>query len=60
MAVMIPGLQYKDLQKDFNGSFGEYRLYELLEKLPDDYYVFHSTSWNEQRRKDTISPKKYV
>jgi len=60
MAVMIPGLQYKDLQKDFNGSVGEYRLYELLEKLPDDYYVLHSTSWNEQRRKNTIHPKKYV
>ena len=60
MAVMIPGLQFKDLQKDFNGSAGEYRLYELLEKLPNDYYVFHSTSWNEQRRKSTLSPRKYV
>ena len=60
MAVMIPGLQFKDLQKDFNGSVGEYRLYELLEKLPNDYYVFHSTSWNEQRRKETIHWKKYV
>ena len=60
MAMMIPGLQYKDVLKDFNGSIGEYRLYELLQKLPDDYYVFHSTSWNEQRRKNTISPRKYV
>lgn len=60
MAIMIPGLQYKDLQKDFNGSVGEYRLYELLEKLPDDYYVLHSTSWNEQRRKNKFSPRKYV
>lgn len=60
MAVIIPGLQYKDLQRDFNGSLGEYRLYEMLEKLPDEYYVLHSTSWNEQRRKETIHPKKYV
>lgn len=60
MAVMIPGLQFKDIQKDFNGSVGEYRLYELLEKLPDEYYVLHSTSWNEQRRKSETSPKKYV
>lgn len=60
MAKMIPGLQYKDLQKDFNGSIGELRLYELLEKLPDDYYVLHSTSWNEQRRKSELSPRKYV
>ena len=37
MAVMIPGLQYKDLQKDFNGSVGEFRLYELLKKLPEEY-----------------------
>lgn len=33
MAIMIPGMQYKDLQKDFNGSVGELRLYELLEQL---------------------------
>lgn len=60
MAIMIPGLQYKDLQKDFNGSVGEMRLYELLEQLPDDYYVLHSTAWNEQRRKNELSPRKYV
>lgn len=60
MAVMIPGLQYKDVQKDFNGSLGEYRLYELLEQLPSDYYVLHSTSWNEQRRKEMIPDRKYV
>ena len=58
MATMIPGLKVKDLQKDFNGSAGEFRLYELLEKLPDEYYIFHSTSWNEQRRRDTIPTKK--
>ena len=60
MAIMIPGLQYKDLQQDFNGSVGELRLYELLEKLPDDYYVLHSTAWNEQRRRNELSPRKYV
>lgn len=60
MAVMIPGMRYKDVQKDFNGSIGEYRLYELLEQLPQDYYVFHSTSWNERRRSETIPAKSYV
>ena len=60
MATMIPGLQYKDLQKDFNGSVGEFRLYELLEKLPDEFYILHSTAWNEQRRRDELSPRKYV
>lgn len=60
MAIMIPGMQYKDLQKDFNGSVGELRLYELLEQLPNDFYVLHSTSWNEQRRRNELSPRKYV
>lgn len=49
MAIMIPRTQYKDLQTDFNGSVGELRLYELLAQLPNDFYVLHSTSWNEQR-----------
>lgn len=60
MAIMIPGMEYKDLQKDFNGSVGELRLYELLEQLPDEFYVLHSTSWNEQRRRNELSPRKYV
>ena len=60
MAIMIPGMQYKDLQKDFNGSVGELRLYELLEQLPNEFYVLHSTSWNEQRRRNELSPRKYV
>lgn len=60
MAIMIPGMQHKDLQKDFNGSVGELRLYELLEQLPNDFYVLHSTSWNEQRRRNELSPQKYV
>lgn len=60
MAIMIPGIQYKDLQKDFNGSVGELRLYELLEQLPNDFYVLHSTSWNEQRRRNELYPRKYV
>ncbi len=60
MAIMIPGTQYKDLQNDFNGSVGELRLYELLEQLPNDFYVLHSISWNEQRRRNELSPRKYV
>ena len=60
MAIMIPGMRYKDTQKDFNGSGGEHRLYEMLEKLPDDYYIFHSTSWNERRRSETIPSRSYV
>ena len=57
MAIMIPGMETKE---DFNFSGGELLLYELLQQLPDDYYVFHSTHWNEQRRRDEYSARKYV
>lgn len=57
MAIMIPGMETKD---DFNASGGELLLYELLQQLPDDYYIFHSTHWNEQRRRDEYSSRKYV
>ena len=57
MAIMIPGMETKE---DFNISGGELLLYELLQQLPDDYYVFHSTHWNEQRRRNEYSARKYV
>lgn len=57
MAIMIPGMETKD---DFNASGGELLLYELLRQLPDDYYIFHSTHWNEQRRRNEYSSRKYV
>ena len=57
MAIMIPGMETKE---DFNSSGGELLLYELLQQLPDDYYVFHSTRWNEQRRRNEYSARKYV
>lgn len=57
MAIMIPGMETKE---DFNFSGGELLLYELLQQLPDDYYVFHSTHWNEQRRRNEYSTRKYV
>lgn len=57
MAIMIPGMETKE---DFNFSGGELLLYELLRQLPDDYYVFHSTHWNEQRRRSEYSARKYV
>ena len=57
MAIMIPGMETKE---DFNSSGGELLLYELLQQLPDDYYVFHSTHWNEQRRRNEYSARKYV
>lgn len=48
MAIMIPGMETKE---DFNASGGELLLYELLAQLPDEYYVFHSTRWNEKLQK---------
>ena len=57
MAIMIPGMETKE---DFNFSGGELLLYELLQQLPDDYYVFHSTHWNEKRRRNEYSARKYV
>ena len=57
MAIMIPGMETKE---DFNSSGGELLLYDLLQQLPDDYYVFHSTRWNEQRRRNEYSARKYV
>ena len=37
-----------ETKEDFNASGGELLLYELLAQLPDEYYVFHSTRWNEK------------
>lgn len=52
MAIMIPSMETKE---DFNASGGELLLYELLAQLPDDYYVFHSTRWNEKLQKAAYS-----
>lgn len=57
MAIMIPGSETLD---DFNFSGGELRLHEVFAQLPDDYYIFHSTSWNEKRRRNEFSRKTYV
>ena len=55
---MIPGMETKE---DFNDSAGELLLYQQLQELPDDYYIFHSTRWNEQRRRaEYAGAKKYV
>ena len=34
---------------EFNGSFGEEKVYEALKTLPDDYVVFHSVHWHKKR-----------
>ena len=57
MAIMIPGMASSD---DFNYSGGELLLYRRLQELSDDYYVFHSTRWNERRRRSELSARMYV
>lgn len=57
MAIMIPGCATND---DFNYSGGELLLFDRLQNLSDDYYVFHSTHWNEKRRRNEMSARTYV
>lgn len=44
MAVMIPSMLNRDIV-----STGEAALFDLLAELPENYYVFHSVPWQEQR-----------
>lgn len=34
---------------DFHGSPGEESVYDALNKLPDDYIIFHSVFWNKRK-----------
>lgn len=54
---MIPGELYAE---DSNFSGGELKLFELLKALPDTYFVFHSTQWNEKERQSTMGRREYV
>lgn len=55
MAIMIPGMEYKDLQKDFNGSVGELRLYELLEQLAHFFIDIYNADLAGGRQKLSAS-----
>lgn len=57
MAIMIPGEFYADPNCY---SPGEELLYGKLKQLSDDYYVFHSTQWNEKRRRDSMRSRNYI
>lgn len=46
MAIMIPNNPLKD---EFNNSFGEWEVYEVLKSLPNNFYVFHSINWNRPK-----------
>lgn len=40
---------YPNVEVNFNNSYGEWKIFESLKKLPDDWYVFHSVKWSEKR-----------
>lgn len=51
MARMIP---QSPLLGEFNGSYGEEKVYEALQSLPDDYIVFHSVHWQKRKVSGSI------
>lgn len=48
MVLLIPSDRNSE---EFNGSLGEEELYNRFNELSDDYIVFHSVRWNENKRK---------
>ena len=46
MARMIP---QSPMPGEFNGSYGEEKVYEALLTLPDEYIVFHSVHWHKRK-----------
>ena len=57
MVTLIPNDETLD---DFNGSRGELNLYERMKNMKGDYYIFHSSEWNEKRRKSEMSKRDYI
>ena len=57
MAIMIPA---NETIEDFNGSMGEMHLSEMLKRLPDTYYIFHSARWNQRRQRSNYPKQHYV
>lgn len=45
-ARMIPNTL---MPGEFNGSYGEEKVYEALKELPDEYIVFHSVHWQKRK-----------
>lgn len=46
---------FPKFEKNFNGSYGEKQVFDAFEKLPDDWYVFHSVKWAEKRNNNNIT-----
>ena len=44
---------FPDVEEDFHNSFGEYKIFNALKKLPDEWNIYHSINW-QQRDKHGI------
>lgn len=47
MAILIPDNRTQD---EFNGSNGEWELYQKLRELPDIFMIFHSAEWTKKKK----------
>ncbi len=52
MARMIP---QTPMPGEFNGSYGEEKVYEALKELPEEYIVFHSVYWQKRKINGAIT-----
>lgn len=52
MARMIP---QTPMLGEFNGSYGEEKVYEALRELPEEYIIFHSVHWQKRRINGVIT-----
>lgn len=39
---------YPTFTDDFHSSLGEYKIFNALKKLPDDWYILYSLNWNNK------------
>lgn len=51
MARMIPNTP---MPGEFNGSYGEEKVYNALKELPPEYIVFHSVRWQKRKRSGNV------
>lgn len=48
MSILIPNNRTQD---EFNGSTGEWELYQKLRELSDDFVIFHSAEWTRKKKR---------
>ena len=45
---------YPTFTEDFHSSLGEYKIFNALKKLPDDWYILYSLNWNSRLKNGKI------